>query len=379
VGYNQIKLKPIGIPQNLMDDFQAGFVAWNNPSCNPSGNSFPLFSTNCAGSGRVIEMRYQLGSNPESPARCGDFVGNTVTLYEKATINGRVFFCSRDDVFRDSVSHEVGHTIGMEDSTCNGYIMRDAAITTQGDYIDRHVRAEECQVADDTNYTPDEQQADQCAANPASCPATPPDRCRRPFGARGQDAGDCPSSPVVVDLDHAGFEFTGLDHAVSFDIDADGLPEQLAWTNGKSSDLFLCWDRNGNGVIDNGGELFGDNTRFLDGTLAENGYQVLFELDVEHGNSNGFIEAQDAIYDQLCLWDDRNRNGVSEAQELSTLREEGVTALAVAYRVSLQRDDHGNHLRLLSTAHLRDKSGETTTTDTVDVFFVVASPVLSPP
>ena len=62
------------------------------------------------------------------------------------------------------------------------------------------------------------------------------------------------ADPLILDLGAAGIELTGLGDGVSFDINADGLPDQMAWTVGE--DGILALDVDGNGTIDSGAEIF---------------------------------------------------------------------------------------------------------------------------
>jgi hypothetical protein len=76
------------------------------------------------------------------------------------------------------------------------------------------------------------------------------------------DGWDCylPNCPLIVDANHDGFKLTNASEGVLFDLDADGSPERLPWTEPDSDDAFLALDRNGNGRIDDGSELFGNHT-----------------------------------------------------------------------------------------------------------------------
>lgn len=162
---------------------------------------------------------------------------------------------------------------------------------------------------------------------------------------------------------------TGIDDPVAFDIDADGLLEILSWTARKHLDLFLCFDRNENGLIDDGTELFGNATPLANGSRAAHGFQALFEI----GNRNGFVDPGDPAFTNLCGWRDFNHNGRSEPFEIESLRGLGITAIAVQYRVSLQEDEHGNRLKFLSSAYVKAPSGELRSVDVADVFFVVGT------
>jgi hypothetical protein len=177
-------------------------------------------------------------------------------------------------------------------------------------------------------------------------------------------------SPIVLDLGHSGFSFSSLESGVLFDIDGDGALELTAWTTSASDDAFLALDRNGNGIIDGGRELFGDATLRENGKEARNGYQVLRELDSPDagGNRNSRIDPEDEAYWDLELWTDANHNGISDPGELQSLTERGVVSISLLYRPSSERDEHGNRLKFFSTAEVT-VGGKRKSIATTDVFF----------
>ena len=185
-------------------------------------------------------------------------------------------------------------------------------------------------------------------------------------------------SPILIDTAGDGYRLTRAEEGVAFDIDANGITaERIAWTESDSDDGWLVLDRDGNGRIESGEELFGSRTpAYADAAQprTENGFDALLLLEgPSYGTSkpDRVIDARDAIYARLRLWFDRNHNGVSEPEELVSLADAGVLAISSEYKENARRDQYGNKFSLMGKALFRGPQGQETWRTIYDVYLTV--------
>lgn len=151
------------------------------------------------------------------------------------------------------------------------------------------------------------------------------------------------SCPLVLDLDRNGILTSAeTSSGIYFDHDRNGFAERTGWIS--PTDGFLVRDLDGNGTIDHGGELFGNNTLMPNGSKASNGFEALMGLDE---NGDRFIDHHDAAWSSLKIWMDGDSDGLVDQGELHALHEAGVHRLGVTYAASNFEDPQGNrHLQI---------------------------------
>ena len=173
-------------------------------------------------------------------------------------------------------------------------------------------------------------------------------------------------SPIVLDLNGDGIKTLSIDAGVQFDLGATGQKVRNGWLD--PNDGLLVLDRNKDGLINDGTELFGTSTILSSGEKAAQGYAALQTMDT---NGDGVISNQDTGWADLQVWTDRNSDGVSQTDELAGLDSLGITQLG-AQPTATSIADNGNWVGLISSFETVDGA----THDMADVWFAVDAPDL---
>ncbi len=145
------------------------------------------------------------------------------------------------------------------------------------------------------------------------------------------------ADPLVFDLTGDGFNLTSHTDGAQFDLLGTGAPVRTAFVTG--GDAFLAIELNGDGVVNNGKELFGDQNG------AANGFEELRKYDA---NGDGVINHHDSHFDQFVLWRD-NGNGITEPGELLSLRDLGIVQINLNYREVDKQVAGGNRITEIAT------------------------------
>jgi hypothetical protein len=296
---------------------------WNG--CGASGTGFPAINFNGFGT-ITVTVNYLAGNSGMNACGAiaieygpsGEADSGVITVW-----GASAFTSNCADIMPSVIAHELGHLFGLEHSACNGYIMGTPLAP-------RSVQGDECNAVDQLWSTP-------------AAPDKPP----------GEELPECPTSPVMIALSNR-YELTRAADGVSFDIDADGQAEQVGWTVGGSDTAFVALDRDGNGRIDDGAELFGDHTPRTDGTIAANGFEALKDLD---SNADGRLDVSDAVWHKLLLWRDLDHDGQTDAGETERIADSSIVALGTEYRWTGRRDASGNEFRYFGVLeHMKNSS-----------------------
>ena len=182
-------------------------------------------------------------------------------------------------------------------------------------------------------------------------------------------------TPVLIDTTGHGFHLTSAENGGLFDIFGDKHPIKISWTSASSGNAFLALDRNNDGVIDSGKELFGNVTE-QPKSPNPNGFLALAEFDKPENGGNGdrVIDKSDSVFSHLLLWIDENHDGISQLNELHALPELGVYSIGLRYRNDRSLfDQYGNWFHYQTPVNPRSSDGESKDGHVAyDVFLVPA-------
>jgi hypothetical protein len=165
--------------------------------------------------------------------------------------------------------------------------------------------------------------------------------------ANGPPSSNCPLM-TALDVNHP-YPLTSVENGVSFDIDADGDLEQVAWTVAGSEVAFLAVDRDNDGRITSGRELPGVRNR-------QNALMTLAATDAAGANRRAVIDSENPLFFRLLLWTDVNHNGLSEAAEIRPANDV-VSEIGLSFAKQHRRDRHGNESRYRGYVHVRTAPG----------------------
>jgi hypothetical protein len=132
-------------------------------------------------------------------------------------------------------------------------------------------------------------------------------------------------TPLILDLDGNGINTTSVRQRAMFDHTGSGTPIKTGWISGR--DGLLVRDLNGDGVINDGRELFGQGTLLANGQRANNGYEALSALDTNH---DGIISSSDADFKSLMVWSETAVTGsMSGSGKLQSMADLEITSISL--------------------------------------------------
>jgi len=382
-----------GFTDDEQGNIKTGLEDWNDEN-NSSGVNFIVHlneSLPAPGTANTIVVHYDDNFSESEVA--------SIVLHRDSTPNGPAVWA--DMVFHKNIRsgnpttlpafvrsvarHEAGHGLGLDDApNCPpGSTIMNLGFDGSERFI---TLCDNSRITSDVAYPTPGEAGDPCSSNSqctgglfcmtgtcqSHCAAGGDGWCYAHEGDWIESTCTCHYSPIIIDVIGNGLELSDNENGVHFDLDRDGMKERMSWTTASSDDAFLVLDRNGNGTIDDGSELFGNLTSqpATPSGVGRNGFNALGEYDkpANGGNDDGRIDNQDAIFFFLRLWQDTNHNGISEPSELHILQEMGLASISLKYKESKRTDEFGNEFRY--RAKVKDVHGAQLGRWAWDVFLV---------
>ncbi len=174
-----------------------------------------------------------------------------------------------------------------------------------------------------------------------------------------QNACDTRTSPLIISMDSKsrGIKLTAPMDGIQFDILGQRsapiahAKKQISWLQAGQEYYFITLPNDSSRVLGID-QMFGDNTRGPDGKYSANGYLALAKYDDDH---DGFITGEDEIFSKLRLWNDDNRDGISQASELFSLEEKKISLIDLHYdKRYKEQDAYGNQTLMKSIVKTED-------------------------
>jgi hypothetical protein len=327
------------VSQTAVDALNNAINSWNNAFI--SDGQTPPFSVTTDANAADVIVHEELMNEVQ---------GGLWTPPCDLAVNSR--YDQKSSFLKQILLHELGHAIGWADvstPTCDGQtIMYNNIDPNAGSFLTELTSFDQC-------YTNEK-------LNPP--PTIDPPGSTNPRQWSGGCGETC--SPIVINFGSNNYDLTGASDPVWFNMDGSG-PSLIGWTARDADEAFLWLDRNHNGRVTSGAELFGNFTPLKNGQIASNGFEALKEYD---DNNDGVIDANDAVWTQLMLWRDLNHDGISQPEEITPVAGSGLIRIELAYHWTGRRDQWGNTFRYESKAWIQKRNGSATPHPLYDIFFV---------
>lgn len=287
--------------------------------------------------GQSVSLNALAMHTPDTSDPGAEYTGGNITIFTHARDPEGRMRPIPTSLYDEILRHELGHALGLADVNGECFSVMNQGSFNGSSWTFQGITESDCQKLLERWELDRDQNPDITDCGPGE---------KKVFTAE-----DC-NSPLIIDMARDNFAFSGPEGAVSFDLYGVGQPVHIQWVLEGTDDAFLVHDLNGNGLADDGSELFGSGTRLVmeGGALAFDGYEGLAQWDdpLLGGNGDGSITTADHSFDFLWLWRDANADGVATVDEMTRLEDSGMVRIPLEAKENRRRDRHGNRLRYWS-------------------------------